>query len=67
VSDGSRGGQARAPAELLREIELLRAENARLRALLDTAADAVRSPAAEPTPRAPTGGLTLFEEETAGL
>ena len=67
VSDGSRGGQAPTPAELLREIELLRAENARLRELLDTAADAVRSPAAEPTPRAPTGGLTLFEEETAGL
>ena len=39
MSDG-RGGQARAPAELLREIELLRAENARLRELLDTAADA---------------------------
>ena len=46
---------------------MLRAENARLRELLDTAADAVRSPAAEPTPRAPTGGLTLFEDETAGL
>ena len=67
MSDGSRDGQAPTPAELLREIESLRAENIRLRNLLGTEADAVRSPAAEQTPSVPTGGLTLFEDEAPSL
>ncbi len=67
MSDGSRDGEAPAPAELLREIEVLRAENARLRELLGMKADAVGTPSADPTPRVPGGGLTLFEDEAAGL
>jgi hypothetical protein len=67
VSDGSRDGQTPTPAELLREIELLRAENARLRELLGTEADAVRSQAAEQTSRVPAGRLTLFEDAAPSL
>ena len=67
MSDGSRDGQTPTPAELLHEIELLQAENARLRELLGTEADAVRSQAAEQTSRVPAGRLTLFEDATPSL
>jgi superfamily II DNA or RNA helicase len=67
VSDGSRGGEAPAPAELVREIELLRAEITRLRDLLGVHDDAVGTPSPDPTPSVPTVGLTLFEDEAAGL
>lgn len=40
MSDGSRGGEAPSPAELVREIELLRAEITRLRDLLGVQEDA---------------------------
>lgn len=67
MSDRSRGGEALAPAELLREIELLRAEIARLRGLLGVQDDAAATPSPEPAPSVPTVGLTLFEDEAAGL
>jgi hypothetical protein len=53
--------------ELRREVEQLRAENARLRALLDQATD--RAPAS-PVPNVsgePVARATLFEDDLAGL
>jgi hypothetical protein len=67
VSDGSLGGEDPAPAELLREIDSLRAEIRRLRGLLGVQDDAAGTPSPDPSPSVPTGGLTLFEDEAAGL
>jgi hypothetical protein len=58
VSDGSRGGEAPAPTELLREIESLRAENARLRDLLGARADGVGAPSHPAASRGPGGGAS---------
>ncbi len=67
MSDGSRDGEAPAPAELLREIELLRAEITRLRGVLGIQEGPPPHPSAAPTPAIPPGGLTLFEDEAPGL
>ena len=67
MSDGSLGGEAPAPADLLREIDSLRAEITRLRGLLEVQEDAAGTPSPDPTTSVPTGGLTLFEDEAAGL
>ena len=67
MSDGSRVGEAPAPAELLPEIALLRAEITRLRGMLGIQEDAPPHPPAAPTPGVPPGGLTLFEDEAPGL
>ena len=67
MSDGSRDGEAPAPAELLREIELLRAETTRLRGVLGIQEGPPPHPSAAPTPAIPPGGLTLFEDEAPSL
>ena len=66
MADHSSKRRERPSSDLLGEIEVLRAENARLRELLGMKADAVGTPAADPTERVPAGGLTLFEDEAAG-
>jgi hypothetical protein len=63
----TRDGEAPAPAELLREIELLRAEITRLRGMLGIQEDAPPLPSAASTSAVPSGGLTLFEDEAPGL
>ena len=67
MSDGLQDGEAPAPAELLRENELLRAEITRLRGMLGIQEGAPPHPSAAPTPAVPPGGLTLFEDEAPGL
>ncbi len=66
-SDGSSIAAPRSPDELLREIELLRAENTRLRALLEARADAARGPSLPSARGVTAGAVTLFEEDEPGL
>ncbi len=67
MADHSSELRDRPSRDLLLEIEMLRAENARLRGLLGPRASAAIPPSADRAPGVPPGGLTLFEDEAAGL